>query len=195
LCALPARAATQESGRDRVLVARRRNSPGSSFCEYRLANSKDVVENIGGLRAASQASRGCTRRGSRLSGCDPEDRTRPSGGCCVGIDALASAAKTRRSTAQAAADELVRDGSLIQSGAGKRGSPFVYYLSPKALEDDDRAERKPVPTHTLTGDEKVEMPLALQPRGNGQVHDGQLDPMLRAALEAFPGAYVVDGDG
>jgi len=113
----------------------------------------------------------------------------------IGIGALATAAKTRRSTAEAAADELVQDGWLIRSGAGKRGSPFVYYLSPKALEDDERAERKPVPTHTLIGDEKVEMLLALQPPGNGQVHDGQLDPMLRAALDAFPGAYVVDGDG
>ncbi len=116
-----------------------------------------------------------------LLACAPRDSA-----SALTIDALATGAKVRRSTAEAAADELVRDGWLIRSGAGKRGSPFLYGLSDQAGDEPDRAG-KPVPTSIPIGDEKAAEALH-RPR-NGHAADGigpgLHDQMYAAALTAF----------
>lgn len=81
-------------------------------------------------------------------------------------------------------DGLIRDGSLLRSGAGKRGSPFVYHLAAKAGGSDEMAEKVPVPTRTSIRDEKPNSPRTVI-GGNGHLPPAEPedDPMLRAAFE------------
>ncbi len=128
-----------------------------------------------------------------LLACAPKDPD-----SAMKLDELAKAANIRRATAEAAVNELVRDGSLIRSGAGKRGSPFVYCLPTTAGGNGEGAEAQPVPTSTYMRDEKPRMPGRPPTRGNGHLpHVVALpieDQMRRPALEVFPSAFVEDDD-